>query len=131
MRPVDDQHQPVGVELATVEGVTYVCMPDGAVLPEQPPLIAETVAVVQLDAVLRERIKAASPHCRLIADRIIEQIRSAYSLDDEMYFARIGVGAAAGLYQPTADEMQAMTVFGEHVEAVRQWGRVERAKLGL
>ena len=50
---------------------------------------------------------------------------------DSMFFARIGVGAATGMYQPTPDEMQEMTVFGEFVESVRQWGRAERAKLGL
>lgn len=48
-----------------------------------------------------------------------------------MYFARIGVGAATGTYQPSSDELQAMTVFGEFVESVRQWGRQQRAELGL
>lgn len=80
---------------------------------------------------MREKIKAASPHCNLISKRMVEQIRNLYSIDDEMYFARIGVGAATGLYVPTADEMQAMTVFGEFVESVRQWGRDRRAELGL
>jgi hypothetical protein len=41
------------------------------------------------------------------------------------------VGAATGLYTPTSDEMQALTVFGEFVEGMRQWGRDERANLGL
>lgn len=122
----------MGAELATIDGTTYVALPDGATLPaDQSTEIASSIVVVTLDPVLREQIKAASPHCKLIAQRMIEQIRAAYSLDDEMYFARIGVGAATGMYTPTSDELQAMTVFGEHVESVRQWGRGERAKLGL
>lgn len=121
---------PQVTELATLEdGYTYVAVPDGVTLPEQPTQI--TVEPVTLTPLLREQIKAASPHCELIAKRMQDKIRSNYSLEDEMYFARIGVGAANGLYQPDSSEFQAMTVFGEFVEAVRQWGRAERAKLGL
>jgi hypothetical protein len=58
-------------------------------------------------------------------------IRDAYPLEDELKYARIGVGAAMGMYQPTSDEVQGMTVFGAHVESVRQWGRDQRAALGL
>lgn len=117
------------LELCTLDGLAYVSMPDGAVLPAQHPEI--TLTPVALDAGLRERIKVESRACRLIAQRMVEQIRAAYTLDDEMYFARIGVGAANGLYAPTSDETQEMAVFGEFVESVRQWGRSERAKLGL
>lgn len=62
---------------------------------------------------------------------MIEQIRSNYTIDDDMYFARIVVGKANGLYTPTADEITAMTAFGTFVESVRQWGRDQRAALGL
>lgn len=130
--PQDAQAQFLGTELATIDGTTYVALPDGATLPaDQPTEIAGTIATVTLDPVLREQIKAASPHCKLIAQRMVEQIRAAYSIDDEMYFARIGVGAATGMYQPSSDELQAMTVFGEFVESVRQWSRQQRAELGL
>lgn len=130
--PQDAQAQFLGTELATIDGTTYVALPDGAVLPaDQPTEIASSIATVTLDPVLREQIKAASPHCKLIAQRMVEQIRGAYSIDDEMYFARIGVGAATGMYQPSSDELQAMTVFGAFVESVREWGRQQRAELGL
>ena len=84
-----------------------------------------------LPDLVREQIKAASPQVKLITQNMIDQIRASYSIDDEMYFARIGVGAATGMYVPTPDEMQAMTVFGEFVENMRLWGRAERTKLGL
>lgn len=131
--PHDPQSlQPIGTELATIDGITYLSLPDGATLPaDQPAEIAASIAAVTLDPVLREQIKAESPHCKLISQRMVEQIRNIYSIDDEMYFARIGVGAAIGLYTPGTDEMQAMTVFGEFVESIRQWGRDQRAKLGL
>ena len=133
--PLDaTQGQPTAQELATLpDGRTVVMLPDGLALPtEQPAEVASTIEHLSpLAADVREQIKAASPHVALIAERMIAMIRDAYSIDDEMYFARIGVGAATGMYTPTSDELQAMTVFGEYVESVRQWGRAERAKLGL
>ena len=116
-------------ELAEVDGAVYVHVPDGAALPEQPVEIAWQP--VTPDAVLLARIKAESRPVQLIAQAMVEKIRSSYTIDDEMFFARIGVGAATGMYQPTPGELQEMTVFGEFVESVRQWGRAERAKLGL
>lgn len=116
-------------ELCTLDGVTYVAVPDGVTLPEQHPEI--TIADVTLTDEMKEQIKAASVHVALIGERMVHKIRAAYSIDDEMYFARIGVGAATGLYTPAPDEMVEMQAFGGFVEMVRQWGRVERAKLGL
>lgn len=116
-------------ELCTIDGITYLSVPDGVTLPDQPPEIELTP--VTLSPELREQIKAASVHVAFIAERMIQKIRAQYSIDDEMYFARIGVGAANGMYTPTAGEMADMQAFGEFVESVRQWGRTERAKLGL
>lgn len=116
-------------ELAEFDGHAYVHVPDGATVPEQPTEI-DWQAIVP-DAALLARIKFESRPVQLIAQAMVEKIRASYSIDDEMFFARIGVGAATGMYQPTPGEMQEMTVFGEFVESVRQWGRAERAKLGL
>ena len=116
-------------ELCTIDGTTYVAVPAGVTLPAQPEQI--TVSTVTLTDALREQIKAASPHCRLISERMIQKIRAVYTIDDEMFFARIGVGAALGLYTPAPDEQAAMQAFGVFVEGVREWGRAERAKLGL
>lgn len=119
-------------ELCTLDGVTYVSLPAGASLPDgQPAQIAASIQVATLDATLRDAIKAASPHCQLIDERMRDKIRAVYDLETELKYARIGVGAAMGMYQPTADEVAGMMAFGAHVEAMRQWGRDERAKLGL
>jgi hypothetical protein len=127
-----DGMSPVGTELATIDDVTYVHLPDHTVLPEQPVEIRDSIVnPVTLTDDLKERIKATSPHCKLIAQRMIDKIRALYSIDDEMYFARIGVGAATGMYVPSEDEMHEMSVFGQFVESVRQWGRDERARIGL
>ena len=117
-------------ELATLaDGYTYVSVPDGVVLPAQPEQI--TVEPVELTPDLREALKAASAHCALIAQRIEEKIRARYSLSNEQYFARIASGAALGIYTLEPGEYDALGAFGEHVEACRQWGRSERARLGL
>ena len=122
---------PDATELCTLDGVTYVAVPDVAALPAQPAQIASGVAVVVPDAVLAAAIKAASPHVQLIDQRMRDMIRAQYTLEDELKFARFGVGAAMGMYQPTVDEVNEMTAYGQQVESVRQWGRDERAKLGL
>ena len=118
-------------ELGTIDGLTYVSVPDGVTLPDQLPQVAATLAPVTLTPELRDRLRATSPHCALIAERMVQKIRARYSIDDEMFFARIGVGAANGMYQPTADELDEMQAFGGFVESVRQWGRAERERLGL
>ena len=100
-----------------------------AALPAQPPELA--IAPVALTPELREQIKAASPHCGLIAERMEMRIRARYSVSDEQYFARIGVGVALGSYEFEPGEQEALQAFGAHVEAARQWGRDEWAKLGL
>ena len=118
-------------ELATIDGLTYVAVPAGVTLPEQPPQVAATLQPVILTPELREQLKAASPHCALISERMVQKIREKYSIEDEQYFARIGVGVALGAYSFQPGEQDALLAFGAHVEAVRQWGRAERAKLGL
>ena len=116
-------------ELCTLEGVTYVAVPDSVTLPDQPAELTITEATITPE--LRDQIKAASPHCRLITERMEMRISSKYSLSDEQYFARIGVGAALGAYTFAPGEQDELLAFGAYVEAARQWGRDERAKLGL
>ena len=117
-------------ELATLaDGYTYVAVPDALTLPAQPEQI--TVEPVTLTPELRETLKAASVHCALITQRIEDKIRAAYTINDEQYFARIASGAALGIYAFEPGEHDALVAFGEHVEGCRQWGRAERAKLGL
>lgn len=122
----------LGAELATLEGLTYVCLPDGATLPaEQPAEIAASIQTVTLTEALRESIKAASPHVRLLAARMQEKIRAAYPIEEELYFARIAIGALQGTYTLQPGEQAALAAYQAFVEAVREFGRTERAKLGL
>lgn len=121
--------EPRAIELAELEGWHYAHAPDGAALPAQPPEIEWQP--VELTDVLREQIKAASRPVQLIAEEMQRRIRAAYSIEDEQYFSRIGVGAALGAYQFQPGEQDALLGFGAHVEAVRQWGKAQRAELGL
>lgn len=119
------------IELCTIGDVTYVAVPDED-LPEQASQIsASIINPVTLTTELREAIKAASPHCQLIRERIEAKIRDKYSLSDEQYFSRIASGAALGLYTFETGEAEALQAFGAYVESVRQWGREQRQQLGL
>lgn len=115
-------------ELATIDGVTYVHCADP--LPEDQP-VQITVTTPTLTPELVEAIKAASPHVKLIASRMIDKIREKYSVDDELFFARIAGGAGLGRYDITPGEQAELDAYQAHVEAVREWGRDQRAALGL
>ncbi len=116
-------------ELATLGDITYVAVPSGVTLPEQPSQI--TVTPVTLTDDLKTQIRDASPHCKLIAERMLQKIRAAYTAEDEMYFARISIGVLSGQYVFETGEQAAVAAYGAHVEGVREWGRAQRAALGL
>lgn len=111
--------QRLGTELATVDGTTYVSLPDGVELPaEQPPEIADSIQAVTLDPVLREAIANASPHVRFIRQQVSERISAHYSLGDEIKLIRTA---------PSAE----FEAYNAYAEDCRAWGRAEKAKLGL
>lgn len=121
--------EPRALELAEVAGWHYVFVPAGAVLPTQPTAINWQAAA--MNEALCDQVKAASRPVQLIAAEMQVRIRSVYTIEDEQYFSRIGVGAALGVYTLQAGEMEALKAFGAHVEAVRQWGRDERSAMGV
>ena len=130
--PADQDHKFLGTELATIGDTTYVFVPDGATLPSnQPAEIVNSIETVTLTDTLREQIKAASPHCKLISQRVIDKIRERYSLDDEQYFSRIGIGKALNIYEFRQGEQDVLLEFGVYVEECRQWGKDQRAVIGL
>jgi len=110
--------RPVGTELATIDGTTYVYVPDGVAPPKQPSEIAPQP--VTLTPALTTAIRAASPHVRLINQRVVARIREKYDLNDELKMLRLGALAGADY-----DDYKIWC------EACRTWGREERAKIGL
>lgn len=119
LRPVDAEHHHLGTELATIDGTTYVSLPDGAVLPkDQPAEIKKSIKTVTLTDELRSQIKAASPHVRLINAQVSEQIRERYSITDELKMLRLAPSMESSAYN-------------DYAEACRAWGRGKKADLGL
>lgn len=99
--------------------MTYVHLPDGAALPEtQSAEIAASIQTVTLTPELRAAISDASPHVRLIRQRVAERIAAQYSLTDEIKLLRTA----------PSPEFEVYTAF---VEDCRAWGRDQKAVLGL
>lgn len=117
------------LELCTIDDVTYISVPDGYVIEEQPSEIGFTQTV--LTDALMESIKANSRAIQLITERVQCRIREKYSLEDEQYFARIGVGASLGVYTFLPGEQDTLVAFGNYVEECRQYGKTQRAEFGL
>lgn len=117
-RPLDPATgQPLGQEIAEIDGVSYYVLPDGAELPaEQPEGIAPTQ--VTLTPALREALRAACPHVAIINVRVREAIAERYGTTDEIKLLRTA---------PSAE----FKVYNAYVEECRAWGRAEKAKLGL
>ena len=114
--PEGENNQRVGTELATVDGVTYVSLPDGAVLPAQPEEI--TVTPVTLTPELKASISDASPHVRLIRQLVSEKIAERYTTGDEIKLLRTA---------PSAE----FEAYNAYAEDCRAWGREQKALLGL
>lgn len=120
--PEPKNGHPAGQELAALaDGRVVVALFDGATLPaNQPHAIAASIEVLPspLPAGLREAIRAASPHVRLINSRVQAAIAERYSTADEIKLIRTAPSAEAEAYNA-------------YVEDCRAWGRSEKAKLGL
>ena len=126
--PEVDGHR-IGNELATINGVTYISLPEGLSLPTQHTEIALTQLTMTDE--LKAEIRASSPADALIRQQIRSKIREKYDAEDEMYFARISVGALMGQYTYRAGEAEEVLAYGTFIESVRQWAQDEREKLGL
>lgn len=109
-------------EIATLpDGRTVVVLEDAFDLPEvQQPEIKGSIEklVPPLPSNLRDAIKAASPHVRMINAMVAEKIAQRYSTADEIKLLRTA---------PSAE----MEAYNAYCEECRNWGRVEKAKLGL
>lgn len=108
----------IGTELCTLNGQTYVSIPDTQVLPEQRSEIAASVELVTLTDTLKAEIKAACPHIDLINAKVVEKIRLKYSADDEIKALRLAPSATTDAWKTYADECVL-------------WGMEQKAALGL
>jgi hypothetical protein len=117
-RPEDSAtHQPLGMEIAEIDGLTYYVLPDGVTLPGEQPegIVPQAVTMTET---LRETLRAASPHCKIIDARVREAIAERYSVTDEIKLLR------------TAPSPE-MIAYNAYAEECRNWGRNEKVKLGL
>jgi len=107
-------------ELCTIGKDTYVSVPDDAKTAD-----VKTVEIkdVELTDELKIKIKAESPHAKLINERVVAKIREKYSIDDELKLLR---QKAMEKVDPAA-----MKAYDDHVEACVLWGVEEKAKMGL
>lgn len=122
LTPDEKIEKPTVVELCEIDKKTYVALEEDAVAAakkDAPDLIEVTGATVgaSLPGII-ETIKKSSVSVKAIRDAVIQKIRERYSVDDEIYFLRTAPS-------PEASE------WNDYVESCRQWGREQKALLGL
>lgn len=111
-----DYDTPRPTQLAQLGEYVYWHVPDDLELPEQPEQI--TLEEVTLTDELRDELCQASVHVRYINDMVRGKIAERYQLHDEIKLIRT---------QPSAD----FDAYHAYVEECRDWGRAEKARIGL
>ena len=119
--PNGTDYQPLSEDLTflcELDGFRYVSIPEGSI-PEVPAELS-TWEQITLTPELRESIKTASHLCGLYRERFVQTIRTKYSLDDELYFARIATGTLIGSYVFQPGEAELLAAYQADVEAARE-----------
>ena len=98
---------------------------------EKTVTVVRAVVPWTVEEIAAEKQARYDQAMQAIDAKIQVKIRDKYALEDEQYFARIGVGVALGVYEFQEGEREALLEFGQFVESIRHWGCDERAKLAL
>ncbi len=105
-------------ELCTINGDTYISVPDDLVLPGQPKQISLT-PVITTDE-LKGQIEKVSPHIQLIKKRVREKIMEKYSIEDELKIIRNKINGV---------DVEKYTEYNAYVESCVVEGKVKKAEL--
>ena len=105
-------------ELCTIDGDTYISIPDDVVLPKQPKQI--TLEPVIVTAELKEQIEEVSPHIQLIKKRIREKIAKKYSIEDELKIIRNKINGM---------EVDKYVEYNNYVESCLAEGNIKKEEL--
>ena len=112
----DDTAQPF--ELGTIDGITYVAVPDGYVLPPQPKQIADSIKEVSPDSEIIAKLADASPVIRLTKRRMAGlEPTVRYSKRDELTLKMI-----ESVVAPVVKDAKSITLT-EYVDACRVWDK--------
>lgn len=106
-------------ELCTIDGTTYIVVPDKVELPVQSKQIT-LKEESSLSSDLREKIEANSPHAQLIKQRVRNKIAAKYPVFSEIKVLR-----------KKDFDQDAFNAYNAYVEDCVAWGKKEKSKLGL
>jgi hypothetical protein len=115
------------VELATIDGWTYVSSPDA--LPPQSAEIEQTLEAVDPDDALKAEIAAASPIIQHVRRKAAQQIQAVLPITDELKLIRDEIAAIQQAI--SVEPSKAYAAADARVKAVRGWCNQEKSRLGV
>lgn len=121
-----------GTELCTLGDTTYFVIP-GTVLPTgQAVEIQSSIKATALTDQLNDQIRAASPHCKLIARRMREKLAEAgYSEADTEFYLHLSAAGTAGVVTLTTRLQARLVAYLNAFKAAHLWAEARYADLGL
>ena len=105
-------------ELGEIDGITYVAVPDGYVLPRQPKQIADSIKEVSPDSEIIAKLADAFPVINLTKRRMAGlEPAVRYSKQDELTLKMI-----ESVVAPVVKDAKSITLT-EYVDACRVWDK--------
>jgi len=114
---VNDEENRI-TELCTINGDTYISVPDDFILANQSQKI-KIVPVTMTDD-LKKQIEEKSSHIQLINQRVRGKIRDKYAIEDEIKIIRNKINGV---------KVDKYAAYHQYVEDCIQEGNLQKAKL--
>ena len=116
-------------ELCTIDGITYVSVPDTVDLPKQPADIAKTLKKTIINDELKKKIMDQSPIIAYIDDKVRKKITADVEQSQELRLLRNEINRIREAIN--IQENAEYKGINDKILSSRQWGQQQKEKLGV
>lgn len=117
------------VELCTIDGITYVSVPDAVTIPDQPEEISRTLRQVTMTNELKKRILNRSPVIAYINTQVRKKIQEDVEQSEELRLMRNEINRIRQSVNIMEDSDY--KEINDKILSHRQWGTQRKNELGF